>query len=86
MLEEVVNPAQVDAFRLEEMYSLGSAASDSSIKCYVEMKHRLGPNKNCSVTQEYEPHVARKNDMFTSRKIQKGTPVSEPESTFRQLE
>ena len=27
LLEEVVNPAQVDAFRLEEMYSLGVEAS-----------------------------------------------------------
>jgi hypothetical protein len=46
MLEEVVNPAEVDAFRLEEMYEycLGTAASDSSGTCYAEMKHRLGPN------------------------------------------
>jgi len=50
------------------------------------MKHRLGPNKNCSDAQEYESRVTRENDMFTSRKIQKKTPVSETESTFGQLE
>ena len=80
LLEKVVNPAQVDAFRLQERYSLGIAAVSRVV---LRWSTGWGPDQNCSDAQKYESHVALEN-MFTFRKIQMGTPMSEPESTFRQ--
>jgi hypothetical protein len=65
--KEAINPAQVDAFKLEEMYSFGTAAS--LLQCH-EFR-RLGPSKNCNNTREYESRVACENDVFTCKKTER---------------